>query len=128
MAWDVRAWQERLERLSSHSVDAWSPAIDVYETAGAFIVAAEVPGIARDQIELAVEGSRLTIRGRRADRHASSGRHFHQVERGFGSFVRTFQFVEEIDAERVTADLENGVLTISLPKVPPSPARRIAVK
>jgi HSP20 family protein len=128
MAWDVRAWQERLERLSSQSVDAWTPAIDVYETADAFIVAAEVPGIARDQIELAVEASRLTIRGRRADRHATIGRHFHQVERGFGSFVRTFQFVEKIDTERVTADLSDGVLTISLPKIPPTPARRIAVK
>jgi HSP20 family protein len=128
MPWDVRAWQERLERLSSQNVDAWAPAIDVYETADAFIVAAEVPGVTREQIELAVEDSRLTIRGRRTDRHAATGRHFHQVERGFGSFVRTFQFVEKIDAERVSADLEDGVLTISLPKVPALPARRIAVK
>ena len=128
MAWDVRAWQERLERLSSHSVDAWSPAIDVYETADAFIVAAEVPGVTRDQIELAVEESRLTIRGHRTDAHATSGRHFHQVERGFGSFVRTFQFGEKLDAARVTAELKEGVLMISLPKVPAPPARHIAVK
>jgi HSP20 family protein len=128
MAWDMRAWQERLERLSNQSVDAWSPAIDVYETADAFIVAAEVPGITREQIELAVEDSRLVIRGRRTDRYADTGRHFHQVERGFGSFVRTFQFVDKIDAERVTADLQDGVLTISLPKLAPLPARRISVK
>ncbi len=129
MPWDIRAWHERLERLSSHSTDAWSPAIDVYETADAFVIAAEVPGVSRDQIDLAVEESRLTIRGHRRDRHErTDGRHFHQIERGFGSFVRTFEFAEKIDVDRVTADLTDGVLTIALPKVPPPPARRITVK
>jgi HSP20 family protein len=129
MPWDIRAWHERLERLSSHSPDAWSPAIDVYETADAFVIAAEVPGVSRDQIDLAVEDMRLTIRGHRTDRHErTDGRHFHQIERGFGSFVRTFEFADKIDAERVTADLTDGVLTIALPKVPPPPARRITVK
>jgi HSP20 family protein len=129
MPWDIRAWHERLERLSSHSPDAWSPAIDVYETADAFIIAAEVPGVSRDQIDLAVEDARLTIRGHRHDRHArKDGRHFHQIERGFGSFVRTFEFAEKIDVDRVTADLTDGVLMISLPKVPPPPARKVTVK
>jgi HSP20 family protein len=129
MPWDIRAWHERLERLSSHSPDAWSPAIDVYETADAYVIAAEVPGVSRDQIELALEESRLTIRGHRSDRHArKDSRHFHQIERGFGSFVRTFEFADKIDVDGVTADLSDGVLTIALPKVPPPPARRITVK
>jgi HSP20 family protein len=129
MPWDMRALQERLERLSSPSADAWAPAIDVYETAAAFIVTAEVPGISREEIELAAEESRLTIRGHRTDRH-TTGRvvHYHQVERGFGSFERTFEFVDKIDTDRITADLTNGVLTVTLPKVPPPPARRITVK
>jgi HSP20 family protein len=128
MPWDIRAWQARLERLSSQQNEVWAPAIDVYETADAFFVAAEVPGISREQIDLGLESSRLTIRGHRADRHAGKDdRHFHQIERGFGAFVRTFEFADPIDVERVTADLKDGVLMVSLPKRP-APARRIPVK
>jgi HSP20 family protein len=129
MPWEIRAWQERLERLSRHSPDAWAPAIDVYETAAAFIVTAEVPGVSREQIELALEESTLTIRGHRKERPASSDvLHFHQIERGFGSFERTFEFADSIDAGGVSADLSDGVLTITLPKQPAPPARRIVVK
>jgi HSP20 family protein len=129
MSWDMRAWQERLERLSSPHTDSWAPAIDVYETHAAYVVTAEVPGLSRDQIELALEESRLTLRGQRTGhRDVDDVLHFHQVERSHGSFARTFEFGDKIDVEGVTADLADGVLTITLPKVPPSPARRIQVK
>jgi HSP20 family protein len=125
----MRAWQERLERLSSHHPDSWAPAIDVYETGTAYVVTAEVPGVTREQIDLALEESRLTLRGQRSDRRTTSGvLHFHQIERSYGSFARTFEFGEKVDVERVSADLSDGVLTVTLPKVPPPPARRIQVK
>ena len=81
---DLRAWQEPLGRLSAPHPDSWTPPIDVYQTATRSVVAAEVPGLARDQIELAFEASRLTIRGRRVDHGTQAGDivHFHQVERG----------------------------------------------
>jgi HSP20 family protein len=122
---DLRAWQERLERLSAHHPDSWTPPIDVYETDDRYVIAAELPGLARDQIELALEDARLTIRGQRIDRTASSGNviHFHQVERGHGAFARTFEFGSKIDTEAVSADLTNGVLTITLPKAARAPAR-----
>jgi HSP20 family protein len=127
---DLRVWQERLERLSAHHPDSWTPPIDVYETDDRYVVAAELPGLARDQIELALEDSRLTIRGQRIDRTVSTGDvvHFHQVERGHGAFARTFEFGSRIDTEAVSADLTNGVLTITLPKAAPPPARNIEVR
>jgi HSP20 family protein len=127
---DLRVWQERLERLSAHHPDAWTPPLDGYETDDRYVVAAELPGLARDQIELALEDSRLTIRGQRIDRTASTGDvvHFHQVERGHGAFARTFEFGSKIDTEAVSADLTNGVLTITLPKAAPPPARKIEVR
>jgi HSP20 family protein len=127
---DLRAWQERLERLSAHHPDSWTPPIDVYETDDRYVIAAELPGLARDQIELALEDARLTIRGQRIDRTASSGNviHFHQVERGHGAFARTFEFGSKIDTEAVSADLTNGVLTITLPKAARAPARKIEVR
>ena len=134
MSWDplrdLRVWQERLERLTDHRPDSWTPPIDVYETQDRYVVAAEVPGLAREHIELALEDSRLTIRGQRIDRHTTAGDvvHFHQVERGHGAFARTFEFASHIDVEAVSADLTNGVLTVTLPKAARHPARKIEVR
>lgn len=127
---DLRVWQERLERLSAHHPDSWTPPIDVYETDDRYVIAAELPGLAREDVELALEDARLTIRGQRIDRTATSGQviHFHQVERGHGAFARTFEFASKIDTEAVLADLTNGVLTITLPKAAPPPPRKIEVR
>lgn len=127
---DLRVWQERLERLSAHHPDSWTPPIDVYETEDRYVIAAELPGLAREHIELALEDSRLTIRGHRLDRPSTSDpvMHFHQVERGHGAFARTFEFASKIDTERVSADLSNGVLMVTLPKAAPPPARKIEVR
>jgi HSP20 family protein len=127
---DLRAWQDRLERLSAHHPDAWTPPIDVYETDDRYVVAAELPGLAREHIELGLDATRLTIRGRRTDRPAEAAEvlHFHQVERGHGEFARTFEFAAKIDVERVSADLSNGVLTVTLPKAPLTPLRKIEVQ
>ena len=130
MPWDplreLQAWQDRLAR---HQPDAWAPPIDVYETAEMYVITAEVPGLTRDQVELALEETRLTIRGQRPDHPAASAGtvRFHQVERGRGPFARTFEFAERVDSSRVTADLSHGVLTVTLPKLPEPPTRKIEV-
>ena len=127
---ELRAWQDRLERLTTHHSDSWTPPIDVYETEDRYVLSAELPGLAREHIELALEDSRLTIRGQRVDRTTASGTivHFHQVERGHGAFVRTFEFGSKIASDAVSADLTDGVLTITLPKAAPPPARKIEVR
>jgi HSP20 family protein len=124
---DLRAWQERLERLATQHGTAWAPPIDVYETDDRYVVTAEVPGLARDQIELAVHDNRLLIRGARpAGVPETATSHYHQVERGHGVFERTFRFADPVDQDRITADLRDGVLCITLPKTV-SPPRRIQV-
>ena len=127
---DLRAWQARLERLArQHAGESWSPPIDVYETEHAYTLTAEVPGLTRDQVELAIEETRLTIQGRREGRAATAGAvHYHQVERGYGAFWRTFEFAQPIDSESVAAHLADGILTITIPKVAPPPARKIQVR
>jgi len=125
---DLRGWQERLERLAGPHGDAWAPPIDVFETSDRYVIAAELPGLVRDQIELAMEDSRLTIRGRRVEGSRGPDVHYQQVERGHGAFARTFEFADKIDVDRVSADLTDGVLTVSLPKRAPGPARKIEVR
>ncbi len=126
---DLRAWQERLERLAAQPGTAWAPPIDVYETADRYVLTAEVPGVLRDDIELAVVENRLTVRGSRpAAVTAGDRRDYHQVERGHGGFSRTFEFPDAFAADRISADLRDGILTVTLPKIAPPPARRIEVQ
>ncbi len=130
MSWDalrdLRTWQERLERLTAPHADTWTPPIDVYEAPDRYVISAEVPGLAREEVDISIEDTRVTLRGERA---AAAGEvvHYHQIERGHGAFARTFEFAERIDADAVTADLRDGVLTIILPKAPVVPPRRIDI-
>jgi HSP20 family protein len=125
---EFRVWQQRLEQLVAQPGAAWTPPIDVYETHDRYVLSAELPGLAREQIELAVEDNRLTIRGSRPASIPDAGeRRYHQVERGYGSFSRTFEFSDAIARDGITADLHDGVLTVTLPKSPPAPARQIEV-
>src|ERR1051326_3806110 len=125
---DLRAWQERLERIASQQASPWAPPIDVYETDDRYVITAEVPGLSRDQIDLAVEDNRRPIRGERPAGVPESGsRHYHQVERGHGPFYRVFEFADRVRDDGITADLRDGVLTITLPKHA-TPPRRIDVQ
>src|SRR6476646_9613547 len=62
---DLRAWQERLERLATQHTTSWAPPIDIYETVDKYVITAEVPGLAREQIDVAIEDKRITLRGAR---------------------------------------------------------------
>lgn len=124
---DLRAWQERLERLADQHGTAWAPPIDVYETEDRYVVTAEVPGVTRDGIDVAVQDNRLRLRGTRtAEAAERDAPHFHQVERGHGTFERTFHFADPVDTERISADLRDGILTITLPKAA-APPRHIQI-
>ena len=122
---DLRAWQQRLERLSRHQSDAWAPPIDVYETGDAYVVTAELPGLTRDQVTLAIEKARLTIQGTREARPASGAAvHYHQVERGHGTFRRVFEFAEKIDGDRIAADLAQQYVLSYYPSADCGSARK----
>jgi HSP20 family protein len=126
---DLRAWQVRLEQIASQRSSPWAPPIDVYETEDRYVISAEVPGLAREQIQLSVQNNRLTIRGERpagVPESATRHYHYHQVERGHGPFHRAVEFTEQVRHDDITADLRDGVLTVTLPKLT-APPRRIDV-
>ena len=121
---DLLAIQHRLERLSS-GPQGWAPAVDLCETSEAFIVTAELPGLARDQVRIEVHDGKLTLHGRRDARVPCE--QYHQVERGHGEFSRTFALPSTVDPEKISADLRQGVLTIVVPKFPDRGPRRVDV-
>jgi HSP20 family protein len=122
---DLLALQEQIGQIVGTDAPGWTPPVDLYETGGAFVLAAELPGLNRDDIEIHAEESRIVIRGERTGQVPCE--QYHRVERGHGRFSRAFLLPEPIDIEAVTADLKDGLLTITLPKAGGRGARRVDV-
>ena len=122
---DLLAIQQRLDRFAP-GPSGWVPPIDVHETADEYVITAELPGLRRDDIQIQVNDGRIEISGHRREREVPCEQ-YHRVERGHGSFSRTFELALPVDGDRVTADLKDGVLTVMCPKATEGNARRIRV-
>ena len=122
---DLLAIQQRLDRYAPGPA-GWTPAVDILETSDHYIVSAEVPGMRRDDLDILVHEGRLTIAGERRER-TTQCEQYHRIERGHGSFRRTFHLPVPVDGDGVTADLRDGVLTVTCPKAADGSARRIQV-
>ena len=122
---DLLAIQQRLDRFAP-APSGWTPAVDLLETADRYIITAELPGLKRADIDIQVHDDRVTIAGTRREQ-LQACEQYHRVERGHGSFRRTFQLAAPVDAARVGADLRDGVLTVTCPKAADQAARRIHV-
>ena len=123
---DLLALHDQIGQLVGTDAPGWTPPVDLYETDGAFILTAELPGLTREQIEIHAEETRIIIRGDRTSGLVPCEQ-YHRVERGHGPFSRAFVLPEPIDVERVSADLRDGLLTLTIPKAGGRGARRINV-
>ena len=122
---DLLAIQQRLDRFAPGPA-GWQPPVDLYETAEAYVLTAEIPGVDRDDIDIQAGDGRLVLSGMRQERPVACEQ-FHRLERGHGSFQRTFQLPLPVDHAAVTADLKDCVLTVRIPKLPVSSSRRISI-
>ncbi len=108
---------------------SWMPAVDIYEDAtGEVVMKAELPAVRRDDIRLSIEGLTLTLE---AERHVDTDvqrDRYHRIERGYGSFRRSFALPGSVDASRISAAYEDGLLTVRLPRREESKPRQIEVK
>jgi HSP20 family protein len=136
LAGEINRWQNEMNRLFNHlGVHApWPglsfsyPAVNIWESDNAVFAEAELPGLSQDQIEVYVtEGNQLTIQGERKEVERPSDT-WHRRERGFGKFNRTLTLPAEVDADKVEARLEHGILYITLPKNETARPRKVAVK
>ncbi|OFW05135.1 MAG: hypothetical protein A3I61_10220 [Acidobacteria bacterium RIFCSPLOWO2_02_FULL_68_18] len=122
---DLLAIQQRLDPFAPGPA-GWAPAVDLQETAEQYVLTAEVPGLRRDDIDIHLHEGRLTVSGVRRD-HGVPCERYHRVERGHGHFSRSFQLPVPVDADRVAADLRDGILTVTCPKTRDASVRRIDV-
>ncbi|MGA7328465.1 MAG: Hsp20/alpha crystallin family protein [Rhodomicrobium sp.] len=100
------------------SSSAWSPSVDIGEKDGMFEVTADLPGLDEKNIDVKLSDGILTVKGTREESKEEKKKGYYVSERQFGSFERTFQVPESVDADKIDAHFKNGVLTISLPKKP----------
>jgi len=101
-----------------------TPAVDIYETREGLVVKADLPGVAKDALDVRVENNLLTIRGRAA--HCAPGELLYR-EYELANFYRQFELSDKVDQLKISAELKNGVLTLNLPKAEEAKPRRIDV-
>ncbi len=103
------------------------PALNVWEDGDHLFAEAEVPGIKMEDLEVTVHGNELSIKGTRRP-SAGEDKVYHRRETAVGEFARFLTLPAEVDAERIEAKLQDGLLRIVLPKADKARARKIAVK
>jgi HSP20 family molecular chaperone IbpA len=104
----------------------YSPRIDIWESDDELILFADLPGVAPEDLDIQFENRELRLYGKVAARHENIN--FVDGEYGIGDFYRTFTIGEAVDAEKISAELNNGVLALHLPKTEAVKPRRIEVK
>ena len=123
---DLLALHDHIGQLVGSDAPGWTPPADLFETAGTFVLTIEVPGLAREHIDIHAEESRIVVRGKRTGVQAPCEQ-YHRIERGHGRFSRAFLLPEPIDPDNVNAVLEDGLLTVTIPKAGGRGARRVDV-
>lgn len=118
----ARSWESGLEPRSrfGSSGDAGGTSLDLADEGGEFVVAIDVPGYESDDIDLHLSGDRLSITGEREHEVDEGDEQFLRRERTTRSFSRQLRLPEPVDGDEVSASLNNGVLTIRLPKQDPT--------
>jgi HSP20 family protein len=129
--------QDRMNRLfrESHgdsreeslTTSSFAPAVDVYEDEHQVTLKVEVPGVDEKDIDVRIENNVLSVHGERKFEKEEKEENFRRVERQYGSFTRTFTLPNIVDAEKVEAHYEKGVLKITLPKKAEAKPKQIKV-
>jgi HSP20 family protein len=118
---------ETLEPLQNWRLQRPFPAINLYDARDKYILNAELPGLAPEEIELSIAGETLTLRGERKLAEGVSDENFRRQERQFGRWSRSITLPDRIDGPGVSAQFANGILTVTLPKAVDAQPRQITI-
>jgi HSP20 family protein len=107
---------------------AWVPPVDIFEDKDAIRITAEVPGVRPQDVKISLEGNTLTVHGQKLQEAEQQSERVHRYERTYGEFERTFSLPTSVDAGKISASYEHGILTITLPKAEQARPRQIQVE
>lgn len=139
---EIISLQDKIERVFEDSLRAmggikrreemakpiWAPLVDIYETPDSVVVKAELPGIKPEEVDVQLSGDVLTIKGERKQEKEEKGKHFHRIERAYGSFQRSFTIGVPVKEKEIKATYKDGLLEITLPKAEEVKPKQIKIK
>lgn len=105
----------------------WAPAVDIYESNDSYSVKVDLPGISKDDIQVDLHDSTLTIKGEKKFEDEVSRDNYLRMERAYGTFVRSFTLPKSVDADKIQAKYKEGVLELTIPKKEEAKPRQIKV-
>ncbi|MGH8195532.1 MAG: Hsp20/alpha crystallin family protein [Woeseiaceae bacterium] len=110
------------------AVADWTPAVDILEEKDRFVLRADLPGVSPEEIDISMEKGVLSLSGERRQEKSTEVDGVKRVERLTGKFYRRFTLPETANAEKISARSANGILEVTIPKLPEVQARRITVQ
>lgn len=116
------------ERTEGFGSRHWVPAVDIKESDEALTLTAELPGLAKENVNLSIENNVLTLTGERKFEKDVKQESYHRIERAYGSFSRSFTLPNNVKAEAVDATFVDGVLNVVLPKIEEAKPRSIEIR
>ena len=127
---NLRLFEDAFTRFLAEPTDnrPWTPAVDIYETENELVLKADLPEVSLNDIDVRVENQTLTIAGERKFQKEESKKGFHRIERSYGRFVRSFAVPNSFDTDKINAQFQNGVLTVTLPKKEAAKPRQVKVE
>ena len=129
---EMTSLQSQVNRLVdsmwSGRQESWVPAADVFDTAEAVVLKAELPGMNVDDIQIEVDDNVLSIKGERTFEEKVDDERYYRVERRYGSFQRSIALPQGCRTDDIAATYEDGILTVTVPKAEVEKPRRIEVK
>jgi HSP20 family protein len=105
----------------------WVPAMDLVETGEHFVLRADLPGLAEGDVSIELEDNVLTVSGERKTEHEDKNEGYYRMERSFGQFRRSLTLPEGVDADKIAATFDKGVLEVRVPKPEERKPRRVAI-
>ena len=106
----------------------WVPSMDLVETDDHFVLRADLPGLAEGDVSIELEDNVLTVSGERKTEHEDKKEGFYRMERSFGQFRRSLTLPEGVDADKIAATFDKGVLEVRIPKPEERKPRRVAIQ
>jgi HSP20 family protein len=106
----------------------WTPSVEVYEKGDNFVVRAELPGMKKEELDISVLGDTVTIKGERKTESEVKEEDYYRCELCYGKFSRSVALPTAVEAGKVEANYENGILQITLPKAKEAKPKKIEVK
>lgn len=114
--------------IAGNGATALMPSMDVTETDKEIEITAELPGLEEKDVQINIADNILTIRGEKKAEKEQKDKNYRLVERSYGSFERTFELPEGVNADAIKANISKGLLKVTVPKPAPTQAKKIEVK